>query len=185
MSSRDSGATGRLWTRRGLAGAGVLAMLGGCGLRPIYASKADGTASAAAQGLAAITVAVIPDRHGQLLRQALQARFDRGGGGVAKRYDLAVNFGFSAEALDIEQATSVPTRLRLVGLANWSLVSEDAQRKTLASGTARVMDGLNLYDQQFFAQDEETEAVERRVAEAVADEMTLQLAAWFNRQAAG
>jgi LPS-assembly lipoprotein len=126
----------------------------------------------------------MPERLGQLLRQALQTRFDRAGTGAAKRYDLTAQFGLSSEALNIEQNTSIPSRIRLVGTANWSLVTRDAQRKTLTSGTARAMDGFNLYDQQFFASDAQSEAVQRQLAAAVADQITLQLAAWFNRHAA-
>ncbi len=139
---------------------------------------------AAEQGLASTEVALIPERSGQLLRQSLQTRFDRAGTGAAKLYDLTANFGVSSEALNIELSTSIPSRIRLVGTSNWSLVTRDVQRKTLASGTARTMDGFNLYDQQFFATDMQSEAVQRRMAGAVADQITLQLAAWFNRHAA-
>ncbi len=173
-----------MMSRRMLGAAAGAVLLGGCGFKPLYRARDDGTAGVAEQGLAEISVALIPERTGQLLRQELQTRFERGGSGVAKRYDLLVSFGIAADTLNIAQSTSIPSRLRLVGVATWSLVSQDTKRQTLASGTTRALDGLNIYDQQFFAIDMESEAVQRRLAGQVAEQMTLQLAAWFNRHAA-
>ena len=90
----------------------------------------------------------------------------------------------ASRTLNIAQATSIPSRLRLVGTANWALISQDTKRRTLATGVARSVDGLNIFDQQFFAIDMESEAVQRRLADQVAEQMTMQLAAWFSRQAA-
>ena len=157
----------------------------GCGLRPIYATRPDGTAGLAEVGLAEISVGLIAERPGQLLRQALQARLERGGPGAARRYDLTVSYGVSGEALSIQQLTSAPSRLRLVGVAAWTLTAQDTQRRTLTSGTARAMDGLNLFNQQFFAADMESDAVQRRLTEMVADQITLQLAAYFSGRTAG
>jgi LPS-assembly lipoprotein len=167
--------------RRGALLAGLGALLAGCGLHPLYQAAKDGGAGEAERGLGAISVAIIPERSGQLLREALQTRFDRAGGGIAKRYDLVVNLGIANEGLNIQQLTSASTRLRMVAVANWSLLSLDARRQTLASGTARVMDGYNLFNQQFFASDLEYASVQRRMLQAVADQMTLQLASWFSQ----
>jgi LPS-assembly lipoprotein len=156
-------------------------LLAGCGLHPLYQSKDGGGAGDAERGLAAISVAIIAERPGQLLREALQTRFDRAGGGAAKRYDLVVTLGIANEGLDYQQTTSAPTRLRVLAVANWSLVSLDARRKTLATGMARAMDSFNLFNQQFFAADLESEALQRRMMQAVADQMTLQLASWFSQ----
>ena len=46
------------------------------------------------------------------------------------------------------------------------------------------MDGYNVIDNQFFAADLENEVVQRRVAEALADQITLQLASYFAKRAA-
>lgn len=170
--------------RRGLlALLGMAPALAGCGFRPLYATRADGTPGAAEQGLSEINVPLLPERTGQLLRLALQTRFDQGNPGRARRYDLVVNYSISADALGIDQATSAPSRLRLVGIASWRLTAQDPQRTTLANGIARSTDGLNLFDQQFFAQDLESEAVLRRISDAVADQITMQLAVYFKRTA--
>ena len=84
----------------------------------------------------------------------------------------------SGEAISIQQDTT-STRVRLIGRAAWTLIRRDATRATVTSGNARSVDGLNTFDQQYFAQDLETETVHRRLAEALADQITLQLASYF------
>ena len=67
----------RLPRRRMLALAAAAA-LSGCGFQPVYMPTASGNAGVAQRELAAIQVALIPDRPGQLLRQALQDRLETG-----------------------------------------------------------------------------------------------------------
>jgi len=169
-------------TRRMLLPLALAAALSGCGFRPMYASAGNGSMGPAEAGLAQISIGPLAERSGQLLRQALQARFERGGDGEARRYDLAVAFGISGEAIGIQPDTSA-SRVRLFGSARWTLTAQDPQRSTLASGTARVSDGFTLYAWQTFAQDMENDAVQRRITAAVADQITLQLAAYFDKHA--
>lgn len=154
--------------------------LAACGLQPVYAPQAALPASAAAEGLAGIEVALIPERSGQLLRNALQERFERSGLAVPRRYELAVSYRFSGESIGIQQDYSA-TRIRFVGQANYALRALDPAQGTLTTGLARVLDGANVFNQQFFALDQETETVQRRVAEAVADQIALQLALYFHQ----
>ena len=157
--------------------------LSGCGFQPVYMPTASGKAGVAQRDLAAVRVALLPDRPGQLLRQALQARFERAGNGVAQRYDLIVGFQVSGDALAI-QPDSTATRVRLIGSANWTLAAQDPARTRLTSGSARAVDGYNVLGAQYFAADMENETVQRRLAEALADQITIQLAAYFQEQAA-
>ncbi len=166
-------------SRRTLLGWPALLALPGCGFHPLYASGAAGSGPAR-QGLGLIAVAIMPERPGQLLRQALQARFDHGDAPAAKRFDLSVAFAFSPEGLAVQHDTTV-TRMRFIGLATWSLVTRDAARGTVTSGRARAVDGLNTFDQQYFAQDLETETILRRVTEEVANQITVQLATYFDQ----
>ena len=158
-------------------------LLGGCGLHPIYARASNGEAGPAAQGLAEISVGQIPERTGQLLRLALQERLERNGLAPAHRYDLAVTFAISNAVIGVQQDTS-NVRFRMVGTATYQLIAQDPGRTTLTSGLARSVDGLNIFDQQIFAADLETEVVQKRLAEAVADEIAQQLAIYFDSQAA-
>ncbi len=156
--------------------------LGGCGFRPVYAKASGGAAGPAAEGLAEVSVALMPERTGQLLRQALQERFERSGLTPAHRYDLNVSFSIVNTSIAI-QPDSSNSRIRFIGTANYQLIAQDPGRTTLTTGTARSVDGMDLYDQQLFGATLETEVVQQRIAEAVADEITRQLAVYFDQHA--
>lgn len=173
---------------RGLPRRGILAFaasfaVAGCGFHPLYAPAADGESSPAVQQLAEITVARIPDRPGQLLRQALIERFERAGVAVAHRYDLEVILAYGEEGIAIQPDTST-TYQRVVANAVWTLRAQDPNRTVLASGRARAIDGYNWINEQFFEAALEDELVHRRLAEQIADQITWQLAAYFTKHKA-
>jgi len=156
--------------------------LAGCGFRPLYAPAESGAPGPAAAELAAIYVPVASERPGQLLRQELQQRFEGTGTGIAKRYDLVAYISVSAEAIAIQRDSS-SSRVRLVGSAPWALRTLSLEHTVLAQGTSRVLDGYNILNQQYFAADLESEVVIRRVASALADQITTQVGAFFLRRA--
>jgi LPS-assembly lipoprotein len=169
-------------SRRGALGLGASAALAGCGFEPIYMRTASGEAGPAQRDLAAVSVGIIGDRPGQLLRQALQERFGSDAGDVPARYKLAVSFSIAGQGLGILQDSS-PTRIRMIGTANWTLTAADGGQ-TVTSGTAKAVDGFNILDQQYFAADLSTEQTQKRLATELADDITLQLAVFFRRRAA-
>jgi LPS-assembly lipoprotein len=173
---------GRIARRRFLP---ILAapLLAACGFRPVYGPAAGGKDGPAAEALAEISVGIIPERSGQLLRLALQERFERAGIATAHRYDLNVSFAVSAEGIAIQQNTN-STYTRMLGTATYTLISQDPSRATITSGVARSIDGFNQFDQQYFASDLNTEAVTKRIAQAVADQIALQLASFFAKRTA-
>ena len=173
MITRRSAVAGSFFALLGSVG------LGGCGFRPVYGRASAGGVQSS---LAAIEVPLLPDRAGQLLRQALQQRFDRGEG-VLKRYVLTVSYGVAADSISIQQ-DSTATRVREYGTATWFLKAADPAQTLVASGTARALDGVNVIDQQYFEADLASEAASRRIAEAIADQITLQLATYFSKQKA-
>ena len=134
--------------------------------------------------LATIYVPVEPNREGQIMRQELQRRFDGSGSGVAKVYDITANPALSIEAIGIQRDNST-TRYRLNGTVTWTLRKLDVAHTLVATGSARVQDGFNVIDQQYFALDMEQEAAFRRVIEALADQITQQVAITMDRQEAG
>ena len=175
------------WSRRGLL-RGVVTLgaatgLAGCGFQPVYMPTATESAGPPERNMAAIEVALIPDRPGQLLRQALQARLHTGSVNVAPRYRLTVSYSIAGEGIAVNPDTS-PTRIRLIGHANWSLLSLAPHPGPVTSGSARAFDGLNVFDQQFFAADLETEAQQRQIAGEIANQIAQQLAVYFRRRAA-
>lgn len=166
--------------RRGLLAVAAAALLAGCGWSPLYAPSSSGGDGPAVRGLSEISVDVIPDRPGQLLRQALQARFYGAGTSRASLYVLHANFGLSSDSFAVRQDNTA-TRARLIGATAWTLTASDPRLGTVASGTARVVDGYNIFDQQYFSADLAAESAQRRIAEALADRVTLQLAAYFKK----
>ena len=156
--------------------------LGGCGFHPLYLPASSGGGAAAA-GLEAVYVPVIPERAGQLLRQALQRRTAGSEPGVAKKYELVAAPSLSGEGVAIQRDTST-TRIRLIGSVTWSLRELSLQHTVLATGNARVLDGYNINDQQFFAADLEGESATRRVMETLADLIVVKVATYFRNRPA-
>lgn len=168
--------------RRGFIGAGVL-VLSGCGFQPVYMPSGGGQPGVARRELAAINVGIIPDRPGQLLRQALQERFEGADGPSAHPlYDLNVTYWIAGEGIAIQPDTTA-TRIRFFGNANWVLVARDPARTNVTEGASRVQDAVNIIDQQYFSADLQTEAAYGRIAQAMADQITLRLAVFFRNQA--
>ena len=161
---------------------GSLTVLAGCGFEPVYMPTASGKAGPAQRGLSSVYVEIIPERPGQLLRQALQERFSDDSG-TPSAYDLHVTFGISGEGIAIE-ANDIATRLRLTGTATWSLTGRDPKHTKLTSGGAHALDAVNVFDSQYFAADQEVEAETKRIAENIATQIATQLAVWFRERAA-
>lgn len=156
----------------------VAALLAGCGFRPVYA-PATATSPSTASGLSSVYVALMPERSGQMMRDALQRRMELGGGGSAKLYTLTVGFSVASEGASIERAESIPTRVRSVGIATWSLTTADAEQRTVLTGRARSLDGNNALSLQYFYSDLQSEQTQARLVEAVADQITTTIATWF------
>ncbi len=169
-------------SRRGALSLGACAALTGCGFEPIYMRTASGEPGPAQRDLAAVSVAIIPDRPGQLLRQELQERFGSDAGNVPARYNLAVSYSIAGQGIGILQS-SINTRVRMIGTANWTLTAIDGGPK-VTSGSAKAVDGYDVLDQQYFAADLSTEQTQKRLASELADAIALQLAVFFRRRAA-
>jgi hypothetical protein len=164
-------------TRRSTLLLGLGCGLSGCGFQPVYKSSGDGPGAAA--GLAEIEVKPIYERPGQILREALMQRLRSEPGGP-RRFDLLVNFWIAGNVegiLDFTQAT----RLQLLATATWTLLSRDSKPVKLAEGSDRLVDGFDIFDSQYFALDMDNEKVQRRMAEAMAERITLRLAMWFHQ----
>ncbi len=159
---------------------GAAGALSGCGFHPIYAPTARG--GTIGPELASIYVGVMAERQGQLLRQALQRRLEGTDAGVAKQYELTGGLAISIEAIGIQEDTSA-TRVRINGSSNWTLRKLDLHSTLVTQGLARATDGYNVNDQEYFAADLEQGAAYGRIAETIASEITLDLAAYFRQLA--
>ena len=159
----------------------LLSLLGvtGCGFRPVFAPPAAG-GSAFSEILSQIYVPVLPERSGQLLRQALQARLDGAGDVPVRQYELIPALQIGTEAIAVQRDSST-SRVRINATASWILRALKPAQPVVAQGSVRLLDGYNIINQQFFAAELESDVVQRRVVAALADQIVLQLAAHFQR----
>jgi hypothetical protein len=159
---------------------GLASTLGGCGFQPLYMPTASNRPGLAQRDLSSVYVEIIPERPGQVLRQALQERFGDDSGTQAA-YSLSVVFAISGEGVAVEQ-DAIATRIRLVGNATWVLTNRDGKRTRLTAGNARAIGGVNIIGSQYFATDLETEAEQQRIADTIATQIATQLAVWFRQR---
>lgn len=146
--------------------------LGACGFRPLHG---PGLGAGLSAELAAVRVQSIPDRPGQMLRRALENRL---GNGAASRYDLRVGLTYDTDLQGYREDGAI-TRLRVTAVADFVLVAGDEE---LLRGAARQSDAFNIPDLRFFAADVSRDAMERRLMEALADDITRRLALEFRRR---
>ena len=166
-----------------LLGTGVIGGLTACSPHPLYAPDAFGNGDPQAVSVQAqlreVQVALLPDRTGQLLREALQSRLEAGETPEFTRYNLAVTFGIAQIGLGIQNDSSI-TYIRFIATAPWSLTEQDsATTRVLVSNTAQAADDLNTFDNAPFGQELETGTVEARLANAIADQIVVRLAHYF------
>lgn len=155
--------------------------LAACGFRPVYMPTASGNPGPAERELAAIHVNLIPDRSGQLLRQALQARMNSDSG-VAPRYDLSVTYWITGEGVAVLPDTTA-ARQRMSANAIWTLTTDDPAHLKIITGTARSFGGVDVIDTQYFGNDLAAEEMIRLFADQIAAQITLRLASYFRERA--
>jgi LPS-assembly lipoprotein len=172
----------RFKRQRDLLVPSLVLLLAGCGFQPIYMPTASGKAGVAQRELAAVYVSLMPNRPGQLFRQAMQANLGDDSG-APQHYDLDVTFWIAGEGIAVNP-DSIATRIRFTGNVIWTLHAHDAARTTLTSGSGRMVDGLNLLDEQYFASDLETETIQKRLADVLAQQVATRLAIYFRHRAA-
>ncbi|MFT9068430.1 MAG: hypothetical protein ABF420_10340 [Acetobacter syzygii] len=161
-----------------LAGAPLL--LSGCGFKPLYGE--DKGQVEVSDELKDIYVANIPERFGQQVRLALQAQMSSDGPEDPHKYKLIVQPGVNAEALDIH-GDNTSGRTRIIGTAHWQLLTIDQNPQLLAQGDTQVMDGFSSTFEQYFAQTLNMESAMGRIAEALGNQVTQQVAIWFKTHA--
>jgi len=163
------------WSRRSILAALAAAPLAGCGFHPLYGGH---TAGEYDPRLAAIKVAPIPDRQGQLLELALREKLNPRGVTLPTRYTLSVTLNLSRTDLGI-QRNAISTRSEINATASYSLSGNG----TSVSGSSRTVSAFNLQDDAWAATVAENDARERAIQD-LADAIYLQLSLWSQRQTA-
>lgn len=163
------------WSRRGILAALAAAPLAGCGFHPLYGGH---TAGEYDPRLAAIKVAPIPDREGQLLELALREKLNPRGVTLPTRYTLTVNLALVRSDLGI-QRNATSTRSEVNATANYTLIGDGSR----IAGNSRTVSAFNLQDDAWAATVAENDARERAI-EDLADAIYMQLSLWSQRQTA-
>ena len=180
MSSSDARRAAGL-NRRGLLALVALTpvVLGttACGFQPLYAGK--GPNSVAAK-LEQVDIAVIPDRHGQELRNLLIDRFYTDGRPGNSQFLLVASLTAMEQKLAI-QKDATATRAQLVVNAPYRLV-EASTGKALLSANARSYISYNVLEQQYAGLVTVENAYQRALLE-ISNEITLRVSAYLGRPA--
>ena len=153
--------------------AAALAMLPGCGLRPVYAGGAQG---AVAQGLAAIEVPPIEGREGWLVRNALTDRLGQAGVTAAPRYRLDVVLDDDLEGLGLLTDDTIGRERRTLR-ARYQLV-DMASDTVLVDATAGSDAGIDVVSSEYATIAAEQTALEnlaRQVADRIVQRLTMTL----------
>jgi LPS-assembly lipoprotein len=143
-------------------------LLGGCGLRPMYAGGSSGPV---ARSLSDISVAPIPDRAGWLTRNALMDRL--GGENPGAAYRLEVDLDDDISGFGIRGDRSV-TRERRTLRARYRLVQKSTGL-VLLDATAGSDAGIDVVSSPYATVAAEQTALER-LSRVVADQIVARLA---------
>ncbi|NBC34649.1 MAG: hypothetical protein GVY13_18390 [Alphaproteobacteria bacterium] len=176
MSSRErlcaAGPPGRRAVLRGLLAGLAGAGLAGCGFRPLYGRHgSDG--AAVHDALSAVSVGIIPDREGQILRNELIARLNPAGRPRDPRYRLDV--GLREERQDIGlTAIDTITRVNLILRADVTLVAVESGEPVTREQVTAIA-GYEVLDDEVATLSLEIDARRRGLVE-LAERIRIQLA---------
>lgn len=168
-----------MWWSRRLVLAAALLGLGACGFHPLYGEGSAGADPAVARHLAAIDVAAIEDRFGQVLRQRLRERLAPDGE-ARGAYTLDIVHTRSLEELAFRKDETA-TLGRLNYSAAYVLRSGDT---VLTRGASRGQSSYDLLQARYATVVAERDA-EERIARQLADDIATRLGLYFAGRAGG
>lgn len=174
-----------LSSRRALIALAAPLLAAGCGFRPMYARRGNEEDARVAESLAAVTVGLITERQGQLMRRRLEEGLaPKSRVGVRSQYDLRVGLCYGYEIQGFRR-DGFPSRVRFTATANWFLFDVAAPPREIARGTERAFDAYDIPENQFFAADVARETMERQLIEELAQHILERLAMHFRRTTQG
>lgn len=147
----------------------ILAVLSGCGLRPLYSG---GNQGAVAQSLRAIEVAPIEGKAGWLVRNAITDRL-AAVDGASPRYRLQVRLDDEITGFGVRSDDAI-TRERRTLRARYQLV-DIASNTVMIDATAGSDAGIDVASSEYATIAAEDTALER-LAQTVADQIISRLA---------
>ena len=147
-----------------------LALLGGCGLQPMYAGGGNG---AVAQALAGVAVEPIEGQAGWLLRNALVDRLRAGAEAGGARYRLEVRLDDRLEGLGLLSNDTIARERRTLR-ARYQLI-DTAGGAIVLDATAGSDAGVDVVSSEYATIAAEQTALEN-LARVVADQIVARLA---------
>lgn len=150
----------------------LLLLTAGCGFQPVYGGGAPVRAD-----MAAVEIALIADRSGQLLRNELLDRLTPKGAAQMPRYMLVVELAESKQNLAIRRDDTA-TRANLILTAQFKL-SENVSDDLVLEGRSRSLNSYNISTFEFATLSAETDA-RRRATRELAQDIATQLALYFD-----
>lgn len=150
-------------------------LLAGCGFRPLLGSQSG--SSAVSDDLAAIRITPIPDRSGQILRNALLDSLTPRGSAIASRYVLNIRLQEPRQTIALRR-DDVISRSSYSAVATFDLVNRDGRK--LAFGTSTFSTDYEIAVSEF-ATRSSLEDARSRVMSLIADDIRNQLAAALAR----
>ena len=156
------------WSRRGLLVALAASLLGGCGFHPLYGGR---TAGAYDPGLAAIKVAPIPDRSGQVLTMSLRDALNPRGVDAVQPYTLHTTLTLTRSDLGF-QLNNTTVRGQIEAVADYTLTTDNGAE--LLHGRSHTVTGFNIVQDGYTTQVAADDAAERAVND-ISDDMVLNL----------
>ena len=163
--------------RRMLLSGAAMALLGGCGFRPLY-GRPSAPGSTVAE-LAAIRVEPADDRIAQLVRNRLLDGLNPTGQPLRPRWRLRFTVSESRESV-AKQEDDVTTRVSL-SLAASYVLTEAAGDRPVTSGVRRAIAGYNVIQSEYANLVADSNAMER-AAQQLADAIVRALSVHFARQ---
>lgn len=171
----------RGWFRQGttvgsLIGVALVLVLGACGFRPM---EGHGTGDAAVDTqMAAVHVAVIKDRSGQILRNLLIDRLYGTGVPGSAEYELEVALEAGEDSLAVQKDASV-SRGQWTVTANYRLI-HIASGRVMFQASSRAISGYNSTLVQYASFVSEESAYQRGI-EYLSEEIRTRVALFFAR----
>ena len=159
----------------GFSAAVAASLLGACGFRPLYGGS-SGSAFVRDNPLAGVSIALIEDREGQILRNFLIDRFQPDG---SNRYRLSARVSISEENLGVA-FDSTTTRSRVVVTVNFQLDYQGGRHSFVSRSAGSFSTVLSDFGTFVARQD----ATERSLRE-IADEAKIRLVAYLQKIEAG
>lgn len=172
-----------MWSRRtvltGFGGLLATGALGGCGFRPLYGRTGDGNFS---EVLAQVEIGPIPDRVGQIVRNALLERLTPKGTGGLVNYRLDVLLNESISSLAVQKSADA-TRADLTLSATYAL-TDIRSGKVIQRTNSQAVASFNILNSEFATLMAEKGARDR-AARQLSDEIRLKVAIFLRSQISG